>query len=204
MSIPPRPVTLAASALLVLAACGYGYYDPCPWCSLDSLGSLESEGDVAPRLWRQSANGGWVLDASGDPVRFDARSGFLRFGRTTYVNARADERGRVRFEDRVIAEVRLVAGRNGPVAVLVGANGYALDLFGAEGELAWQATDVPVGPGLAPAEALPEGAIDPAPRAIASEPESVVGAGPILAPGEPAWPDEGKGPVEFRDLGEAR
>ncbi len=97
-------------------------------------------------VWEGSVNGEWVVDASGDKVRFEIENGYMTFGNTTYENAWVDtgETADFSLNDEVIGAVQAVENvNNEQIVALVALDGTYLDIVGTEDNLSVEDTNIP-------------------------------------------------------------
>jgi hypothetical protein len=113
--------------VMLLSACGGGYDDP-----------YDTYYDEYYINWAGSVNGTIVVDATGDEFEFEAFTGYLHFGNTTYTNAWVDDFGNFYVDGFLIGGVYYVESFYGePITALISNNGYYIDIYGPESDLAW-------------------------------------------------------------------
>lgn len=109
--------TMATVLIFALPACGGG--------GGDSITSTYI-------TWSGSANGEYVVDATGDMVRFEANTGDMVFGSTTYTNIYVSG-STLYFNGSRFGTVASIKATNGStIAGLICNNGYYADIYGPE------------------------------------------------------------------------
>ena len=128
-------VILLVIPFLLLSACGGGSSDP--------YDDYYYEPDYI--YWSGSANGTLVIDATDDAFEFEAYTGYLHFGNTTYTNAWVDDFGYFYIDGFIVGAVYYVWSIDDEViTALISNNGYYIDIYGPESDLAW--TEAPTQP----------------------------------------------------------
>lgn len=128
-------VILLVIPFLLLSACGGGSSDP-----YDDYYS-----EPVYIYWSGSANGTLVIDATDDAFEFEAYTGYLHFGNTTYTNAWVDDFGNFYIDGFIVGAVYYVLSIDDEViTALISNNGYYIDIYGPESDLAW--TEAPTQP----------------------------------------------------------
>ncbi len=96
--------------------------------------------------WVGSINRTVVVDATDDAFEFEINTGYLHFGNTTYTNAWVDLDGDFYIDSELIGAVFYVRSiDNEIITALISNNGYYIDIYGPESDLAWtEAPDVPI------------------------------------------------------------
>ncbi len=96
--------------------------------------------------WAGSVNGTFVVDATDDIFEFEITTGYLHFGSTTYTNAWVDSYGDFYIDSVHIGAVYYVKSiYNETITALISNNGYYIDLYGPESNLAWaEALTMPI------------------------------------------------------------
>jgi hypothetical protein len=119
---------------LWLSACGGGHSD-----------SYDGYDQDAYIYWEGSVNGTLVVDATDDAFEFEIITGYLHFGNTTYTNAWVDSYGNFFVDGILVGGVYYVKSYyNETITALVSNNGYYIDIYGPESDLAW--TEAPTTP----------------------------------------------------------
>jgi len=97
-------------------------------------------------VWAGSINGTVVVDATDDAFEFEINTGYLHFGNTTYTNAWVDLDGDFYIDSELIGAVFYVQSiDNEVITALISNNGYYIDIYGPETDLAWaESPDIPV------------------------------------------------------------
>ncbi|RKZ72541.1 MAG: hypothetical protein DRR19_32040 [Candidatus Parabeggiatoa sp. nov. 1] len=85
-------------------------------------------------VWEDSFNNEDVSDATGEFVQFEAGTGYMQFGSTTYTNAWVDEEnGDFYLDGEWLGGVAIVQDTNGdPIAALVARDDTLIDIAGTE------------------------------------------------------------------------
>ena len=92
--------------------------------------------------WAGSVNGTIVVDATDDAFEFEVITGYMHFGNTTYTNAWVDAYGDFYVDGLHIGAVFYVKSiENETIAALISNNGYYIDFYGPESNLAWTEAD---------------------------------------------------------------
>ncbi len=105
-------------------------------------GNSENEyNDVSYINWAGSVNGTLVVDATDDTFEFELYTGYLHFGNTTYTNAWVDDYGDFYIDYELIGSVYYIESiDNEIITALISNNGYYIDIYGPESDLAWTET----------------------------------------------------------------
>jgi len=118
-------------AVLLLSACGGG----------DS-GDDYDYYDETYIYWEGSVNGTIVVDATDDAFEFEINTGYLHFGSTTYTNTWVDD-GDFFVDGELIGAVYYIKSfDNETITALISNNGYYIDIYGPESDLAWEETSI--------------------------------------------------------------
>ncbi|MCK5720334.1 MAG: hypothetical protein KAH84_10365 [Thiomargarita sp.] len=123
---------------LLLIACG-GDDEKVATSATDS----NSEEDLHYVQWEDNANGEWVVDATGDKLRFEADTGYMNFGNTVYDNVFVDDDANFIIDDVIEGAIEYVLAENEEIIVaIVALDGTYLDIIGAESDLFVDNTDI--------------------------------------------------------------
>jgi len=122
--------SLILLATLFLSACGGG--------SADSYDPYYTDAYID---WSGSVNGTLVIDATDDAFEFEITTGYLHFGNTTYTNAWVDLYGDFYIDGELVGAVYYVRSIDDEViTALISNDGYYIDIYGPESDLAWEVT----------------------------------------------------------------
>ncbi len=128
-------LALIAVPVLFLSACGGGSHEESYDYAYDEYID-----------WSGSVNGTLVVDATDDVFEFEVNTGYLHFGSTTYTNAWVDSYGDFYVDGELIGAVFYVKSiYNETITALISNNGYYIDIYGPESDLAWEeAPTIPI------------------------------------------------------------
>lgn len=118
--------------VLLVSACDGEHHD-------DTYGHY----DVTYIDWVDSANGTIVVDATNDAFEFEAHTGYLHFGNTTYTNVWVNHFGDFFVDGVLVGAVYYVKSiDNLTITALVSNDGFYIDIYGPESNLAWSETTI--------------------------------------------------------------